>query len=225
MKLIPGAALLAWLIAACGSDDPAPAPTPDTGAGLDGSAPVDAANADGPTPGDLAPSQQDLMSAADSAVSPDAPGADGLAADAGTASGDGGALVQSAACLMCTQEAITNGSEMLKKVCPPQIGCAGLADPERSRCEALLQCMLETRCWDDALGAVKCFCGTATGLACTTAPTGVCRKEFQAATGTTDNIMVSARMFDVRNHPASGLPAKLFQCQIQAGCRSTCAMY
>jgi hypothetical protein len=216
------ACVVIWL-GACASDglDPGTdaSATPDASADVAGAA--DSASAADATGAADAPAPADA-SADGSAAADAVTGTDGSAAtDAGTRDG-GPRFAQTAECLQCTQDVLANGSEMVKKSCPPQIGCEGLAASDRVLCEALLDCMLASKCWDDATGAAKCLCGTAQGLACTTAANGACRNEIMAATDSSDYVQAAARLYNTRDYPASGNPAKRFTCQIQGGCRDKC---
>lgn len=195
--------------AGAGDATPPPAATPDAALGTDGPAgapPDAAADGAGVDPPDDGGGPTDLRS------KPDHTGG----AEAGRR------VAQTAECLACTQDAIDNGTPMVKQSCPPRIGCAELPAPDRELCEALLECMLVTKCWDDPIGPAKCFCGTATSLACTSTANGPCKDQVLAATRATDGTQASVRLFNTVSHPASGLPAKLFTCQVAGGCRDKC---
>ena len=103
--------------------------------------------------------------------------------------------------------------------CLPNMGCEGLAEGDKTLCENLLSCLRahpECRTKNPNL----CYCGSAQGIACVTAPKGECLEEALAAAKTTNPTEGGIRFF--RPDFPSGRASQVVVCDIKA-CREPCA--
>jgi hypothetical protein len=96
-------------------------------------------------------------------------------------------------CQMCEQTGITSG------LCDPAIGCDNLTvASDKTLCLAAQQCVLDNHC---AVGTkdvfIDCFCGTASGVTCLTAPTGPCVTPFVSAAKASNTTDTATRIFDL----------------------------
>ena len=83
------------------------------------------------------------------------------------------------ACFLCRE---TKRGGALPAGCNALMGCENLADPtDQSLCNSLRTCLYTNpTCWSGGSPSV-CYCGTATGSACNTAPNGPCVNQTVAA--------------------------------------------
>jgi hypothetical protein len=165
--------------------------------------------------GDATPAP-DGPAATETDASVDAAG-DAGATDADVDGGDAGAkLVQTLACRQCAETNKDNG----KAECQGISSCDKITNAaDRALCETLYDCMFSTACWQGAGGARDCYCGTATGLTCTSAPTGVCVQQALAAAkipATDPDKYLKGSSFFFNTTLPSGIASKLLNCEFKA---------
>ena len=73
-------------------------------------------------------------------------------------------------------------------LCDPGEGCDRLTDPgDKALCQAAQQCVINNHCAVGTKSILQdCFCGSAVGAACLSAPTGPCVGAFEAAAKSTN---------------------------------------
>jgi hypothetical protein len=105
------------------------------------------------------------------------------------------------------------------KYCHKDMGCEGLAGDDKTLCENLLTCLRahpECRTTNPNL----CYCGSAQGIDCVTAPKGECLEEALAAAKTANPTEGGIRFF--RPDFPSGRASQLVVCDIKV-CNDQCA--
>jgi hypothetical protein len=115
-------------------------------------------------------------------------------------------------CHSCEEE--NRGGKCLKNM-----GCEGLPAEDKILCENLLTCLRahpECRTTNPNL----CYCGSAQGIECVTAPKGDCLEEAMAAAKTTNPTEAGIRFF--RPDFPSGRASQVVVCDIKA-CKQPCA--
>jgi hypothetical protein len=99
-----------------------------------------------------------------------------------------------ATCASCEQDVISAG------LCEADIGCDTLTNPaDKVLCQAALSCVIDNHC-DSASNQdvfFTCFCGTADGTTCLTAPNGPCVSKFVDASKSTTTTDAATKFFDL----------------------------
>jgi hypothetical protein len=100
-------------------------------------------------------------------------------------------------------------------------GGPGKGEPLFSLCQQLFQCIVKSNCMQNT--AEYCYCGDASGQACTvsaTAPTGPCKSEEEGALETTDPSMVLGNLTNSVGF-TGGAVGQMFA-TMNADCRQIC---
>jgi len=96
-------------------------------------------------------------------------------------------------CTPCEQGAIDAG------LCDPALGCDNLTDAgDKALCMGAQSCILTNHCATGTKDVfINCFCGTAAGTSCLTAPNGPCVTPFVSASKAASTTDAATRIFDL----------------------------